>query len=302
MSSTFIYLDWHPGGEGARRAVYRLGNLILCADKDLDLAPGDTGERVPLMAGATADMGDSAGGKARVYRGPGVFGGGEWPVLCHRTDTGYFVEVEGRSRFFVSADGGRLSRVKPFNENFDRELLFGPVMTLALALRGMFTLHCSAVEVDGAGVCFLGESGAGKSTTAAYFDRTVPGAVRVVDDLAPFFVAEGLHYARGYPQAGITGCPRTLQGAPVVTARILVWLARHDPVRPAGIEPLGPAELARQLVGSTMGTRMFTRRLLHQHLKFCAEAAPVVRGFRSSLPREHRSLEVLAGHVRRALD
>lgn len=47
--------------------------------------------------------------------------------------------------------------------------LLGPVLGILLYLRGVTCLHASAVEIDGAAVAMVGDSGAGKSTTAAAF-------------------------------------------------------------------------------------------------------------------------------------
>lgn len=47
--------------------------------------------------------------------------------------------------------------------------LLGPVLGILLYLRGITCLHASAVEIDGAAVAMVGDSGAGKSTTAAAF-------------------------------------------------------------------------------------------------------------------------------------
>lgn len=47
--------------------------------------------------------------------------------------------------------------------------LLGPVMGIALRMRGTTCLHASAVEIGGRAVTFVGIMGAGKSTTAAIF-------------------------------------------------------------------------------------------------------------------------------------
>jgi hypothetical protein len=49
--------------------------------------------------------------------------------------------------------------------------LLGPVMALALHQRGLLVLHASAIEVDGKSVIFMGDKGAGKSTTAGAMIR-----------------------------------------------------------------------------------------------------------------------------------
>ncbi|MDX8458666.1 serine kinase [Mesorhizobium humile] len=49
--------------------------------------------------------------------------------------------------------------------------LLGPVMALALHRRGLFVLHASAIAVGGKSVIFMGDKGAGKSTTAGAMIR-----------------------------------------------------------------------------------------------------------------------------------
>ncbi|MDX8526568.1 serine kinase [Mesorhizobium sp. MSK_1335] len=49
--------------------------------------------------------------------------------------------------------------------------LLGPVMALALHQRGLLVLHASAIAVGGESVIFMGDKGAGKSTTAGAMIR-----------------------------------------------------------------------------------------------------------------------------------
>ena len=55
--------------------------------------------------------------------------------------------------------------------------LLGPVLGLALRLRGVTCLHASAVALDDHAVAFVGAEGAGKSTTAAAFAREGHGVI-----------------------------------------------------------------------------------------------------------------------------
>ncbi|MEA2684634.1 MAG: hypothetical protein QOK05_2962 [Chloroflexota bacterium] len=62
-----------------------------------------------------------------------------------------------------------------------RLVLLGPVMAILLQLRGALVLHGSAVAVDGAAAVFVGDTGAGKSTTAGALVRA--GSRLLADDL-----------------------------------------------------------------------------------------------------------------------
>jgi len=70
-----------------------------------------------------------------------------------------------------------------------RTLLAGRLMGYLLRQRGYLALHASAVEIDGKAALFLGESGAGKSTTAAAFYSR--GHSVLADDVAAVCFAKG---------------------------------------------------------------------------------------------------------------
>lgn len=59
----------------------------------------------------------------------------------------------------------------------------GTIMAFLSYQRGLITLHASAVEVNGSVVAFVGESGAGKSSTAAAMQAR--GHTIVTDDVLP---------------------------------------------------------------------------------------------------------------------
>lgn len=77
--------------------------------------------------------------------------------------------------------------------------LFGPVMGWVLRLRGFLCLHASAVAVNGGAVAFVGESGGGKSTTAAGFAQR--GHAVLADDVVAIFGPPGsLLVTPSYPE------------------------------------------------------------------------------------------------------
>jgi hypothetical protein len=79
-------------------------------------------------------------------------------------------------------------------------VLLGSVMATILHLRGYLTLHASAVEIAGCGAVFMGDKGAGKSTTAAAFISA--GHRLLTDDVLAIDVAgEGPpRIIPGFPQ------------------------------------------------------------------------------------------------------
>jgi hypothetical protein len=93
--------------------------------------------------------------------------------------------------------------------------------SLLLPSRSAVLIHASGVVVEGEGLVFLGESGAGKTTTARRAGRE--GALRIADDLAvvriengaeePKITVEGCHFDRGGRLPGRTGRSWPLRAA-----------------------------------------------------------------------------------------
>jgi hypothetical protein len=87
-----------------------------------------------------------------------------------RTPDGYFLHFHELADFVVDRDGCRIRCVARHPETSDltlRAILLDHVIPPVIALRGGYVLHAAAVRTE-AGVCvFAGDSGAGKSTTAA---------------------------------------------------------------------------------------------------------------------------------------
>jgi hypothetical protein len=78
-----------------------------------------------------------------------------------------------------------------------RLILLGPVLGLLLHQRGFLVLHASAVEINEIAVAFIGDKGAGKSTTAAAFNAE--GHALLADDVVAVAPESHLVYP-GFPQ------------------------------------------------------------------------------------------------------
>lgn len=79
-----------------------------------------------------------------------------------------------------------------------RHLILGPAVHHVLHQRGRLVLHASTIDVDGSAIAFLGDSGAGKTTTAAAF--LLEGHRVLSDDVAAIEFIDGRPMVRGgYP-------------------------------------------------------------------------------------------------------
>jgi hypothetical protein len=87
------------------------------------------------------------------------------------------------TEFLVSRSGARIWGTWPDPLTLDdtATYLLGPILAFVLRLRGAVCLHASAVALGGRAVALVGQTGAGKSTTAAAFARR--GAPVMSDDV-----------------------------------------------------------------------------------------------------------------------
>jgi hypothetical protein len=184
--------------------------------------------------GARADLSIMFG---QVGEGPGP---GHWYSLASNRSrliwagVGRF-DIEGGHRIVVTGDGAE--------PRFLAHVILGPAMALLLQQRGLFPLHASVVEIDGAAVAIAGSSGAGKSTLAHALARR--GCPLVADDIAALEVRDGVTWV--------------LPGQ----AAHRLW---PDTLRRAGVEPESAELLHEQtdkrLVGGEMDARSSAPRPL----------------------------------------
>jgi hypothetical protein len=120
----------------------------------------------------------------------------ERPGLSIRPD-GALLSIPDVGRFLIRQ--GREIVVEPAPGGSERNLrlyLLGSAFGALLHQRGLLPLHANAIEIGGRAVAFMGHSGAGKSTMAAWFhDR---GFRVLADDVCVVtFDAEGRPIAQG---------------------------------------------------------------------------------------------------------
>jgi hypothetical protein len=208
----------------------------------------------------------------------------ECAVRCRSTGAVDFLEVAGAGVFAVRTDRVVAQLAPGAAPEHVEAAVLGPVLALALARRGVFVLHASAVAIDapGAGaaggssstngiatVGFLGDSGVGKSTLARLLDRE--GVRRVADDqLAVALPAYDQPVALPhFPQLKLRGEELLALGRlPRRLALRSLWS-----ITPAAATArlvcrrLSPAAATAVLVRHTVAAALFSHEILSTHLE-----------------------------------
>jgi hypothetical protein len=123
-------------------------------------------------------------------------------VDLHRTPRGFRVAISDVGDFDIDAASGEIAWTPGEHDCRDcaQLCLAGDVLPAALHLAGTFTLHGSAVAIDGRGVAFCAPKYHGKSTLARAMLRA--GARLASDDCVPLRPGEpvmmqpGIHHVR----------------------------------------------------------------------------------------------------------
>lgn len=93
-----------------------------------------------------------------------------------------YINLPDIARFLINAGREVTMDIEPaVDARLVRAYIQGLVMGVLLSKRGFLTFHASAVTIGKACVAFVGKSGAGKSTTAAFFHAA--GHAMMTDDI-----------------------------------------------------------------------------------------------------------------------
>jgi hypothetical protein len=217
--------------------------------------------------------------------------------------------------------GGNEITVEPatgVEERVLRLFLLGPALALLLSQRGLLVLHASAVAIEGRAVAFLGESGHGKSTTAAAFHAR--GHPVVADDAVAVQIDDGCPMVYpGFPQlklwpevaAALGDSAESLpQLRPDLPKRgrdvrhrfagerlplaTLYVLADGPRLR---VEPLRSSEAIIEVVRHTYAARFLHALGPSGHFRQCAALAQSARARRLHRPRSLDQLPALVSQV-----
>ena len=110
---------------------------------------------------------------------------GETCVRGFRRADGFGLVFDDTGRFDVSADGSVITWHRPAEVSLGAAVadITSRVLALALHASGVFTLHASAVSIDGSGVAFVAPKQHGKSTLCSAL--VIAGARALSDDTVP---------------------------------------------------------------------------------------------------------------------
>jgi hypothetical protein len=221
---------------------------------------------------------------AVVFQGNAPLGSRERRVEALAGEGGTRVRVDEEA-FVLSSDGSRVWRVEgPEGADPDGEVVLGPVLSLALALRGVFCLHAAAVAVGGVAIALAGDSGAGKSTLATLLAEE--GWLRAADDILPVDGGpEGIAACPRFPQLKLAAAEQPGSRLPERLPLAAVYLLKQ---RSHGVRAslLRPVQAIAHLVRQTVAARLFAPDLLVRHADFCAHVVGRVPVRELAYPRE----------------
>ncbi len=240
----------------------------------------------------------------------GWVGNKQRQVECWDAPPGWLLKVAGGSDFYIAPAGQAIIPVKdkkfrairiqngaaPSLTRLDREILVVPALVLALAQRGTWCLHASAALFGDQLMVFLGESGQGKSTLAAFLSTPEGSHWRLVaDDILPVTIdSKGVIAWPSFPQLKLSSQAQPGVDLPeqILINRVCVLKEADDDSEP-GLQLLPVDQSVQVFLKRIAGSRLFAPELLAKHLDFCAQACTRVPEYRLTYPHRREALDRL---------
>ncbi len=276
-----------PGAPGVLYG-YDIADSRVCCDVVLpELAPyhGRRGIWRPSVSSVRPNL--VANGKT-IFDDWGWVGGRRAPVRCVHGEHGYRLRIENQD--IHVATGGQTIVAEPWPAGSSavwRSALLGPGLCLALAERGTFTLHASAVSRRGRAIVIVGDSGAGKSTFARLV-ASEPDWRRIADDLLQVRCGSDIAQALPrFPQPRLAPAQQYPALDPVALSLAAIYRVRLlEPKATPRITPLSPLERVKTLVRHTVAAKLFAPELIARHLDWCIDLQAAVPVAELAYPRD----------------
>jgi hypothetical protein len=227
-----------------------------------------------------------SGGIWKVFRqGRGRLYTFETPVLDPPLYKAVAIDARlGRGRLFVPPQRGRLRPRWALAYPLD-ELLFQH----RLAREGGLEIHACGLVVGGSALLFSGQSGAGKSTTAALWRRARAGVRVLSDDRIVIRERGGRFWAFGTPWHG-----DGMLAAPLARPLRAIFFLRHAPRHE--LRPLPPAEAASRLFARSFPPP-WDGRALARVLATCGRVAGRVPSYDFGFTADESAVSFLRDNV-----
>lgn len=308
--SLIVFRTGPRASSGDSFHVYDLAGHALVADRPLPgLEPFLRGTGLPAAARAAVRAHPWARPKIDPERPPdtrftGWIAGAERDVRCQLHDRALSIAIDGVGTFGLDA-GRTLVDAMPSTEQVDLRLLvealLGPPLVFALAARGIWCLHASAVELPSGVVALAGSSGAGKSTLARELARiALPGLpiAHLADDILPIrFDATGaaVHALPAFPQWKLP--PAAQPGRGRTRPVRLITIVQLDP-RPAEAaltsKRLSGVDGSLVPVAHSTAARLFDPTLTQRHLDAAIGIAATIPILRLGYPHRPSAIAEVA--------
>jgi hypothetical protein len=233
-----------------------------------------------------------------IARTEGWVSGAQRKVETWPAPPGLLLRVAGGSDFYISPGGQAIVSARKGQGSgglnvTDRQILLGPALVLALALRGTWCLHASAALFNDNLIACLGESGQGKSTLGLYLAAT--DWRLVADDILPMTM--GSDRVAAWPRFPQLKLPMDAQPGPGLPEQLSISnvcvLMNAEPDEMPGLQRLPAGQSVQVFLGHTAGTRLFDPEVLAKHLTFCSRAAEQVPVYRLSYPHRQDALPIV---------
>lgn len=250
----------------------------------------------------TADGREKENSQEHEFRGAklvtatqGWVAGDERIMEVYESESGFLLKVENCGEYFITPRGEEVGKQEGPKElsQLHREILLGPVIVFALALRNVWSLHSSAATYKETLFAFLGESGMGKSTLSAYLSKQA-GWNLAADDILPIQEENGLQALPRFPQLKLKveeqpGI-RLPEKLPLKTICVLESVKAN--AKPE-LRKMNAAQAVQAFLRHIAGTRMFNTELLAKHLQFSTQAAAQVTAYSLKYPHRREALPMI---------
>ena len=226
----------------------------------------------------------------------GWLAGANRRVTCRYDQSVYELDLTGLMRLVVTRTGNSVycrATEQGLKPAVLEEAVLGPPITIALALQDIWCLHASALVRDGQAILFLGASGRGKSTLAAYCrSRSDTGFHRITDDIVPCALIGSRACAMPhFPQLKLCASDQYSPDAPVAVPMKAILILRPTLDSPEiAIEPLPSLAGVKALIDQTVAVGLFDRVLHLRHLRFLAALSGLVPVYQLLYPHNYGCL------------